>query len=196
MWKTFPLHFFAELPRWPASSSQGNHCPALVSQLHHQGEAPSHSQSGFSVQEEQTDQSLLASIRKEISSATRSILKDMAVLKTQNEAILNLLGNNRECEMDEQPVQTYPLRTVDEIDHLEGNLKSSSSTRRQLCKVLGHIGGNTLRSTTSNILKYLLHDSVAVMYSLHGQKGKRALAETELCRIILGKRCASVCKLL
>nr|XP_054931809.1 uncharacterized protein LOC126539698 [Dermacentor andersoni] len=24
-----------ELPRWPASSSQGNHCPALVSQLHH-----------------------------------------------------------------------------------------------------------------------------------------------------------------
>ncbi|XP_072145680.1 uncharacterized protein [Dermacentor andersoni] len=109
----------------------------------------------------------------------------MAVLKTQNEAILNLLGSNRECEMDEQPVQTYPLRTVDEIGHLESNLKSSSSTRRQLCKVLGHIGGNTVRSTTANILKYLLHDSVAVMYSLHGQKGKRALAETELCRIIL-----------
>ncbi|XP_077494277.1 uncharacterized protein LOC144104920 isoform X1 [Amblyomma americanum] len=108
----------------------------------------------------------------------------MAFLKAQNEVIISLFGQG-EVDVKEPAQYSYPLMTVNDVEEVEKSLKNSEAARKQLCKVLSHIGGTTVRNTTANMLKHLLHDSVGVNYNLYGQKGKKALVSMELFKVIV-----------
>ncbi|KAK8760250.1 hypothetical protein V5799_028483 [Amblyomma americanum] len=90
-----------------------------------------------------------------------------------------------EVDVKEPAQYSYPLMTVNDVEEVEKSLKNSEAARKQLCKVLSHIGGTTVRNTTANMLKHLLHDSVGVNYNLYGQKGKKALVSMELFKVIV-----------
>ncbi|KAK8772234.1 hypothetical protein V5799_024522 [Amblyomma americanum] len=115
---------------------------------------------------------------------TRTILKEMAFLKAQNEVIISLFGQG-EVDVEEPAQYSYPLMTINDVEEVEKSLKNSEAARKQLRKVLSRIGGTTVRNTTANMLKHFLHDSVGVNYSLYGQKGKKALVSMELFKLIV-----------
>lgn len=136
------------------------------------------------VESEREHVDLGAVVRSELALATRSILKEISLLKAQNEIIIGLLGQ-RELNLDEPCAQNFPLFTVRDLEELEDNLKASDAARQQLCNVLSTIGGNTVRNATANIMRYIVHDSLGVEYSLCGQKGKKALNDTSVYRVIV-----------
>ncbi|XP_077486744.1 uncharacterized protein LOC144098059 [Amblyomma americanum] len=169
-----------ELPR----SGQGSCAHELMAGPHFLDEASRDPLTNVSSEGGYDHESLAAGIRTEISMATRTILKEMAFLKAQNEVIISLFGQG-EVDVEEPAQYSYPLMTVNDVEEVEKSLKNSEAARKQLRKVLSHIGGTTVRNTTANMLKHLLHDSVGVNYSLYGQKGKKALVSMELFKVIV-----------
>lgn len=165
----------------PTSASQETSLRSMVSQSCRFDDVYS-SPSDLESEREHVD--LGTVVRSELVVATRSILKEISLLKAQNEIIIGLIGQ-RELNHDDPCAQNFPLFTVRELKELEDNLKSSDAARQQLCKVLSAIGGNTVRNTTANIMRHIIHDSLGVEYSLCGQKGKRALNETSVYRVIV-----------
>ncbi|XP_077507277.1 uncharacterized protein LOC144116382 [Amblyomma americanum] len=129
--------------------------------------------------------SLVALIKKEISSSTRALLREIEFVKRQNDLILTLLKQQQVTAEEPCDEPTLPLLQMAQVDELEHRLANSDHARKHLCKMLSRIGGSTTHNTTANIMKYLFHDSVGVEFSLHGQKGKKAFNSTQLFHVII-----------
>ncbi|XP_037521110.2 uncharacterized protein LOC119397817 [Rhipicephalus sanguineus] len=77
----------------------------------------------------------------------------------------------------------YPARSEEELRTLEDSL-DNSIIFAALVKELGQIGGSDVSTTTKRVMKRLLDDSVAVLYSYTGRKGKRRAAELNIVRLV------------
>ncbi|KAL3178536.1 hypothetical protein MRX96_038427 [Rhipicephalus microplus] len=88
-----------------------------------------------------------------------------------------------ENAMDLNEMPLYPATTEEELRTLEASLENSIIFAA-LVKELGQIGGCDISTTTKRVMKRLLHDSVAVLYSYTGRKGKRRAAELNIVRLV------------
>lgn len=78
----------------------------------------------------------------------------------------------------------YPIHTEDELRKLEASLENSSILA-VLVKELGQTGGSDVATITKRILRRLICDEVAVLYSYTGRKGKKRAAELNTVRLVL-----------
>ncbi|XP_049522621.1 uncharacterized protein LOC119449129 [Dermacentor silvarum] len=74
--------------------------------------------------------------------------------------------------VEPQDMPAYPVQTNDDLERLEASLENKSIFPA-LVKKLGQIGGSDVATTTKRILKRLIIDEVAVLYSYTGRKGKK-----------------------
>uniref|UniRef100_A0A6M2DSQ9 Putative dna topoisomerase 2-alpha-like protein n=1 Tax=Xenopsylla cheopis TaxID=163159 RepID=A0A6M2DSQ9_XENCH len=95
-------------------------------------------------------------------------------------------------------MDNLPAKTEEELSELEKSLVSEEN-KAKIVKYLCSVGGKDGRLSTSNMLRRMMHDSVAISYSLTGKqrkdtKKKLAFQSTKIYEIIIlaSKSCCNL----
>ncbi|XP_062620709.1 uncharacterized protein LOC134282321 [Saccostrea cucullata] len=88
-------------------------------------------------------------------------------------------------EGDESQDSYFPLSTRDGIEALENKLEERDGLSANLVKVLGGIGGDSLKSTVRRLLKYMIENDLAKQINWLGKGGKLAFSSLKVKEILI-----------
>ncbi|XP_032689877.1 uncharacterized protein LOC116853111 isoform X4 [Odontomachus brunneus] len=82
-------------------------------------------------------------------------------------------------------IDEFPIKDPETLQTVEHRLKTNESYKNSIIKTLSMVGGNNLKSITTNILTRTLTNSIAAEYSWFGGKKKLVFCNLYLWKIIL-----------
>ncbi|KAL1484324.1 hypothetical protein MTO96_032638 [Rhipicephalus appendiculatus] len=107
----------AGLLQWVPPSSQENYLGVTTVQSY-SGEVPRYTTTQYSIEE----------------ASTCTILRELALIKSQNEMLLSFLSDINDDESEELLAWTFPLATLEDLEQLDRRLRTSRGTRKQTGK--------------------------------------------------------------
>uniref|UniRef100_A0A1E1XPZ7 DUF4806 domain-containing protein n=1 Tax=Amblyomma sculptum TaxID=1581419 RepID=A0A1E1XPZ7_AMBSC len=119
----------------------------------------------------------------------QEVLTRLAVLrvvqKQHGELLLGLCNSSttREAAVADTPTIKQPFEDAQQLVHFDSGL--SQSTKAILIHDFTAIGGTTPESCTRRILRSVMVDKVASLFSFHGKKGKLAFSDLQICSCIV-----------
>ncbi|CAH0381267.1 unnamed protein product [Bemisia tabaci] len=87
--------------------------------------------------------------------------------------------------LDEYLRRALPIKSMEEFDSLQEDLKSNSLLRNKLCSILVLAVGKEVKDTCQNMLRKLIIDEVAQKFTYKGKlAGKARFADTEISDLL------------
>ncbi|XP_019883735.1 uncharacterized protein LOC105253460 [Camponotus floridanus] len=78
----------------------------------------------------------------------------------------------------------FPIENIEDLQNFEKSLIEGQINRQKLIKELSRIGGNDIKRIAFNLLRTVMSDKLACMFSYIGGKKKRILYDLELRKVI------------
>ncbi|KAK4887069.1 hypothetical protein RN001_003340 [Aquatica leii] len=171
------------------NSSSVNLPVAIQSKSQRFSNGYANSESSRDVRQLHLNQEMMWSVINELSDALKRI-------KGKLDNIVALLHSTNEVPTQPQPQhnsnnELIALLPINEagFDHLNTTLADSSSFKQKLTKILLSVGGKDVKAFIANILRKLISDDLAQLYSLTGKLvknggAKKSFEKTETFRFI------------
>lgn len=107
----------------------------------------------------------------------------------QQKQILNKISHATSVQIEEEQekidvFQDLPLRNRDDLQIMENKL-DSEHYRNEMIKQLQRLTRHDVKQSCLCLMKQILSNEVAVLFSWHGAKGKEHFSKLSLCKVIL-----------
>ncbi|KMQ84781.1 hypothetical protein RF55_17133 [Lasius niger] len=98
------------------------------------------------------------------------------------------MSNTAQPEENEEKIdffQDLPLKNENELRAVEIKLGNNTSYRNEMIKQLARLTGQDVKHSCLCLMRQIISNEVAVLFSWHGAKKKESFSKLNLCQVIL-----------
>lgn len=114
-------------------------------------------------------------------------MKISNVIKRQKQ-ILDKMSNAVQPKEEEEKIDIYqdiPLKNENELQAMEIKLGNNISYRNEMIKQLARLTGQDVKYSCLCLMRQIVSNEVAILFSWHGAKKKENFSKLNLCQVIL-----------
>ncbi|XP_024883877.1 DNA ligase 1-like isoform X2 [Temnothorax curvispinosus] len=113
-------------------------------------------------------------------------LKYYKQMESKLNHLISLQGHGRPLPQEEQNLlPEFPLENNRELEDFDANLSQSADVRSQFIRDIQLVGGANASKFTRAVLRHVMTDSLAKIYSWSGQRKTLKFSSTVICQLII-----------